>query len=674
MREKWIDNAKGIAILLVIIGHTSGGLKSIIDFDFVYGIHLVVFFLVSGYTLKKKSITREFVNNKFIRLMFPYFITCFAVLVMDIFNSYILSHDFSIEKVTTIINRDLLRSFFASGSITHFGSIELGTRIGAIWFFPALFFAIILVQLVLLRWNEKKELAGVILAVFAIMGYISARFIWLPFSIQSGMCAAVFIYAGYMIRENRTLQKIRWYHYCLALAVLVVGIQTGYSYMGFVRADCIDLVISVAVGFAGSLIIYGVSVIYKGRLLQYIGERSLIVLCVHLFAMETMGQYFTMIMDGLGIIGNARNWIYMTIHILFAVLVMVIIKVFAHFFANLKKPLNKDNITTDNNRDISIDIAKGIFIILMVIGHFEINYELRTIIFSCHMIAFVFLSGYFYNGTRNIGQTIKRMSKTFLLPYGIVFVGDLLLNINQCNLQYVMNKAIQYAMGISFSKISFAWSPSVGPVYFILLLFVVRIIYLLIERYITKETSRWIVVTGISLAGVFLGKTGYWLPWSFDVACYCLIFYKLGYMFHKKNLLQLIKENHVLYFIMSTIWAYMIYIGGMEIAVRRYGKYGLTIIGAVMGVLLVIKLADYIARKLPLLSRLLQKTGQATIIVLIIHTLLRGIIEKNMAIAINSTSFLFLLVSTILQILLAIVINEILGLAKQMHARRCQAQ
>lgn len=49
-REKWIDNAKGLAILLVIIGHVSGGLSGI-SFQFVYGIHLVMFFLISGYTL-----------------------------------------------------------------------------------------------------------------------------------------------------------------------------------------------------------------------------------------------------------------------------------------------------------------------------------------------------------------------------------------------------------------------------------------------------------------------------------------------------------------------------------------------------------------------------------------------------------------------------------------------
>ena len=70
-REKWIDDAKGLAILLVILGHVSGGLAGVIGFQFVYGIHLVMFFLLSGYNLKKKELTRDYVAAKFSRLMFP---------------------------------------------------------------------------------------------------------------------------------------------------------------------------------------------------------------------------------------------------------------------------------------------------------------------------------------------------------------------------------------------------------------------------------------------------------------------------------------------------------------------------------------------------------------------------------------------------------------------------
>ena len=93
MREKWIDRAKGIAMLLVIIGHVSGDLEGVWDFKFVYGIHLVMFFLLSGYTLKKKEITRRFINQRFDRLMVPYFYTCAAIILTDVFNSYYLNRD-----------------------------------------------------------------------------------------------------------------------------------------------------------------------------------------------------------------------------------------------------------------------------------------------------------------------------------------------------------------------------------------------------------------------------------------------------------------------------------------------------------------------------------------------------------------------------------------------------
>ena len=46
MRETWIDNAKGIAILLIIIGHTGLGLTGFVNMLWVFGVHLVMFFLL----------------------------------------------------------------------------------------------------------------------------------------------------------------------------------------------------------------------------------------------------------------------------------------------------------------------------------------------------------------------------------------------------------------------------------------------------------------------------------------------------------------------------------------------------------------------------------------------------------------------------------------------------
>lgn len=58
-------------------------------------------------------------------------------------------------------------------------------------------------------------------------------------------------------------------------------------------------------------------------------------------------------------------------------------------------------MTKMNNREVNrvewIDVAKGIAIILMILGHcISVDSWLRLIIFSFHMPFFLIASGYFY--------------------------------------------------------------------------------------------------------------------------------------------------------------------------------------------------------------------------------------------------------------------------------------
>ena len=163
VREKWIDNAKGIAMILVIVGHVSEGLTGILNFGWVYGVHLVMFFLLSGFTLKKRPLTKEYVNRKFVRLMIPYFWTCLAVSFANIWNSWYFSKDISISTISNIIGKDILISFFASGAITTFGTVDIGARIGAIWFLPALFFAVLIFELLInySLYNRKVHMVSI---------------------------------------------------------------------------------------------------------------------------------------------------------------------------------------------------------------------------------------------------------------------------------------------------------------------------------------------------------------------------------------------------------------------------------------------------------------------------------------------------------------------------------
>lgn len=91
-RLRMMDIAKGIAIILVVIGHAipdasthngiaSPGLKII--YDMIYSFHMPLFFLISGYfvnTLISKTTMLISIKKKFQRLLFPYIFVglCYA--------------------------------------------------------------------------------------------------------------------------------------------------------------------------------------------------------------------------------------------------------------------------------------------------------------------------------------------------------------------------------------------------------------------------------------------------------------------------------------------------------------------------------------------------------------------------------------------------------------------
>ena len=84
MRDSSFDIMKGIAILLVVLGHSvpdqasASGIASYPLYlmrTIIYSFHMPVFFFVAGYFMHipLKEGFNKFVKDKFIRLMVPYF-------------------------------------------------------------------------------------------------------------------------------------------------------------------------------------------------------------------------------------------------------------------------------------------------------------------------------------------------------------------------------------------------------------------------------------------------------------------------------------------------------------------------------------------------------------------------------------------------------------------------
>lgn len=91
-REPWIDFAKGITLLLVIIGHTVSGVLS----GAIYSFHMPLFFILSGITAKLSSSAQQFsdkTQRSFRHLMFPFFLIYTIQTVV-----YLLRHFSNIQQ------------------------------------------------------------------------------------------------------------------------------------------------------------------------------------------------------------------------------------------------------------------------------------------------------------------------------------------------------------------------------------------------------------------------------------------------------------------------------------------------------------------------------------------------------------------------------------------------
>lgn len=70
-----------------------------------------------------------------------------------------------------------------------------------------------------------------------------------------------------------------------------------------------------------------------------------------------------------------------------------------------------------SKRVVWIDIAKGLLILLVILGHCDINDDIKYVIYSFHMGAFFFLSGLTFSPKRPPKDFFIKKLKTLVLPY-----------------------------------------------------------------------------------------------------------------------------------------------------------------------------------------------------------------------------------------------------------------
>lgn len=198
-RIEWIDIYKGILIIFVVLGHTSG-----IGVKYIYLFHMSSFFFISGYTerLKEKSLS-DLIKKKFSTLIIPYFCINILYVLLRILLEFIGLQQIYYPDIISIENIfEYIQSIFKLDWTPDLG--------GATWFLFALFIGFILSKILLICTRNHSLPALAIDLLLIIFVYIFNELgIYFKNYVDIGIIASIYVLLGVIFREKNFFRYLK---------------------------------------------------------------------------------------------------------------------------------------------------------------------------------------------------------------------------------------------------------------------------------------------------------------------------------------------------------------------------------------------------------------------------------------------------------------------------------
>lgn len=296
-------------------------------------------------------------------------------------------------------------------------------------------------------------------------------------------------------------------------------------------------------------------------------------------------------------------------------------------------------------RNATVDIARGIGIILVVLGHnwtvLQERGELFRVIYSFHLPLFFFLSGLFLRDTDPLRRFALSRADALLKPYFIVLV---LLGVFMA-LNPLAASASRIAPLTYFSGVLYATAPTIAwaPLWFLPHLFVASVVSMAILR--TTKSARhrsvWIlfIASALLLMGIwwidrfwqidtealtFMGlKQWPGLPWSLDLTLISTAFILAGFLLRTQ-----VATMHfsILGFLVSAVAFTSLHCyldDTMDLNLRSYGNPLISTLQAALGIYLVLS-GSSLLQRYAVLRRPLTYIGAGSLLILVFHAVAQG--------------------------------------------------
>ncbi len=224
-RYEFVDCAKGLAAIFVVIGHYG---VNVFLRNFGYSFHVPIFFLISGFFISNKRNFFSFIINKIYKLIIP-------VVVFILLNNF--AKGGSTSTIFNNLSKDLLSCFYGSYYIPD----SLKNIFVALPWFTFCLFASDLIFYLTIRIFKNKKYIVLTSVLCSILGFVLSNFgiynitniIRLPYSLDLALYNQIFLCLGYLFfkKINKINMNARMLLISIiAIVFLIASISINYTF------------------------------------------------------------------------------------------------------------------------------------------------------------------------------------------------------------------------------------------------------------------------------------------------------------------------------------------------------------------------------------------------------------------------------------------------------------
>ena len=292
-RKQYLDIAKGIGIILVVLGHCPQVYNLLKQW--IYAFHMPLFFIVSGTVWCRTSheskgyFNKIFLVDKVKRLVVP----CYLWGIIYMILNALIDKSFSVVNIAYLL-------YGSQSGFSHAGSLT------SLWFLPCMFFAVCLFEAIQMTLEKEDKEASILLIsiVSMVIGFFLPRISGgYPWSLDVAFLAVAFMFWGYLGKKYFEKIKAFWgFGMVTAIAVILLTLTFGLNlpYVSINNADMagrflgnpvfylLDSVTGSVAVLSASKLLEKVSIIKRS--LAYLGKITIPIFIIHKPVVQVLGE------------------------------------------------------------------------------------------------------------------------------------------------------------------------------------------------------------------------------------------------------------------------------------------------------------------------------------------------------------------------------------------------